>query len=134
METILSEITRTRTTSNWVAEMERNDIPCRPVNTVEQVISDPHTIAREMIIPVQHPHAGMLRVVNSPVKLSKSPVKVQRASPELGEHTNEILKNLLGFGEEDIAELRSANAKKFDLIVINFIVAKKVTVGIILNR
>jgi len=110
LEGILTEITRTRTTSEWVADMEKLDIACGPVNTIPQVASDPHTAVREMITQVRHSKAGMLKVVNSPVKLSKTPVKVERACPELGEHTDEVLTNLLGFSREEIAGLRSAKA------------------------
>ena len=110
LEDILSAVTRTRTTAEWVAAMEKIDVACGPVNTVDQVAQDPHTIAREMIARVQHPQAGMLRVVNSPIKLSRTPVKLERASPQVGEHTNEILKTLLGLTEEEVARLRSGKA------------------------
>jgi len=110
LEDILSAVTRTRTTVEWVAAMEKIDVACGPVNTVDQVAQDPHTIAREMIARVQHPQAGMLRVVNSPIKLSRTPVKLERASPQVGEHTNEILKTLLGLTEEEVARLRSGKA------------------------
>ncbi len=110
LEEILNQITRTRKTSDWVALMEKNDIPCGPVNSIDQIASDPHTAAREMITRVKHSKAGMLKVVNSPIKLSKTPVKLEKASPELGEHTDEILGNLLGFSKEQIAELRSQKA------------------------
>ena len=110
LEEILSAITRTRTTSQWVADMEKADIACGPVNTVPQVAGDPHTLAREMITQVNHTQAGMLRVVNSPIKLSRTPVKLERASPMLGEHTEEVFMNLLGLSKADIAKLREEKA------------------------
>jgi CoA:oxalate CoA-transferase len=110
LEEILNQITRTRKTSDWVDLMEKNDIPCGPVNSIDQIASDPHTAAREMIVQVKHSKAGMVKVVNSPLKLSKTPVKLEKASPELGEHTDEILGDLLGFNKEQIAELRSLKA------------------------
>ena len=110
LEEILSAITRTRTTSEWVADMEKADIACGPVNTVPQVAGDPHTLAREMITQVNHTQAGMLRVVNSPIKLSRTPVKLERASPVLGEHTEEVFMNLLGLSKADIAKLREEKA------------------------
>ena len=81
-----------------------------PVNTVPQVAGDPHTLAREMITQVKHTQAGMLRVVNSPIKLSRTPVKLERASPVLGEHTEEVFMNLLGLSKADIAKLREEKA------------------------
>jgi crotonobetainyl-CoA:carnitine CoA-transferase CaiB-like acyl-CoA transferase len=63
-----------------------------------------------MITEVEHSKAGRLKVVNSPLKLSRTPVKIERACPELGEHTEEVLQNLLGFSQEKITELRSLQA------------------------
>jgi CoA:oxalate CoA-transferase len=110
LEEILTAITRTRNTVEWVADMEKADIACGPVNTVPQVAGDPHTLAREMITQVEHTQAGMLRVVNSPIKLSRTPVKLERASPVLGEHTEEVFMNLLGLSQADIAKLREEKA------------------------
>lgn len=110
LEEILSAITRTRNTAEWVADMEKADIACGPVNTVPQVAGDPHTLAREMITQAEHTQAGMLRVVNSPIKLSRTPVKLERASPVLGEHTEEVFMNLLGLSQADIAKLREEKA------------------------
>jgi CoA:oxalate CoA-transferase len=110
LEEILSGITRTRTTSEWVSDMEKADIACGPVNTVPQVAGDPHTHAREMITQVKHAQAGMLRVVNSPIKLSRTPVKLERASPVLGEHTEEVFMGLLGLSKEDLAKLKEEKA------------------------
>ncbi|MCJ7493095.1 MAG: CoA transferase [Deltaproteobacteria bacterium] len=110
LEPILKEITRTKKTAEWVALMDKNDIPCGPVNSIDQVVNDPHTAAREMITEVEHSKAGRLKVVNSPLKLSRTPVKIERACPELGEHTEEVLQNLLGFSQEKITELRSLQA------------------------
>lgn len=110
LEVLLSEVTRGRTTANWVATMEQNDIPCGPVNTVAQVASDPHTVARNMIIQVQDSKARNFRVVNSPIKLSKNPTQVEKASPELGEHTDEVLAEVLGLSKDQISELRLIKA------------------------
>ena len=98
------------TTSEWLADMEKLDIACGPVNSIPQVASDPHTIAREMIARVNHTQAGMLKVVNSPVKLSRTPVKLERASPELGEHTEEVFRNLLGLSKEEVDKLKAEKA------------------------
>jgi CoA:oxalate CoA-transferase len=110
LEVILSEMTRLRTTAEWVKATERIDVPCGPVNSIDQVAEDPHTLSREMITTVRHPRAGMLKVVNSPVKLSRTPVALATASPDLGEHTAEVLENLLGFSQEDISRLRAEKA------------------------
>ncbi len=110
LEAILSEATSKRTTAEWVDLMEKNDIACGPVNTIDQIAQDPHTLARDMITQVRHAKAGMLKVVNSPIKLSRTPVRLEKASPELGEHTEEILRELLGYKNEGIDRLRSEKA------------------------
>ncbi len=110
LEEIITAVTRTRTTGEWVAAMEKADIACGPVNTVPELARDPHTVAREMITRVMHSKAGPLRVVNSPIKLSRTPVKLEKASPELGEHTEEVFMNLLGLSKEELAKLREEKA------------------------
>ncbi|HYB21434.1 MAG TPA: CaiB/BaiF CoA-transferase family protein [Thermodesulfobacteriota bacterium] len=110
LEEIIAGVTRTRTTGEWVADMEKADIACGPMNTIPELARDPHTVAREMIAQVMHSKAGPLKVVNSPIKLSRTPVKLERASPELGEHTEEIFINLLGLGKEELARLREEKA------------------------
>ena len=99
-----------RTTAEWVAEMVHADIACGPINRVDELARDPHTAAREMITEVKHSKAGRLRVVNSPIKLSRTPVKLEKAYPELGEHTEEVLVNLLGFSKEELTKLREEKA------------------------
>jgi crotonobetainyl-CoA:carnitine CoA-transferase CaiB-like acyl-CoA transferase len=63
-----------------------------------------------MITQVKHTEAGMLRVVNSPIKLSRTPVKLGQASPVLGEHTEEVFVNLLGLSKEELARLKEEKA------------------------
>ncbi len=110
LEPILSDVTRTRTTAEWVEILEKYDLPFGPLNTIEQVAADPHTAAREMITEVKHSKAGKLKVVNSPIRLSRTPVKLERASPELGEYTEEVLMSLLGLSQEEIGRLREEKA------------------------
>jgi len=105
LEPILTDAMKTRTTREWVEELEQAGIPCGPVNTIEQVASDPQIAARDMIIDVQHPEAGRFRVVNTPFKFSRTPYKVERASPDLGEHTQDVLSQLLGMTHEEISRL-----------------------------
>jgi len=90
--------------------MIQADIPCGPVNSVPQLAEEPHTQAREMIVEVRHTKAGNLKVVNSPIKLSRTPVKLEKANPELGEDTEEILTRVLGYSRQEIASLREEKA------------------------
>ena len=106
LEPILTKSMKTRTTKGWVEELERVGIPCGPVNTVEQVANDPQIKARDMIVDVHHPKTGRFKVVNTPFKFSRTQYKPERASPELGEHTQDVLNDLLGMTYEEINTLR----------------------------
>jgi CoA:oxalate CoA-transferase len=104
---ILTEAMKARTTKEWVEELERLEIPCGPVNDIAQVASDPQIAARGMIIEVRHPEAGSFKVVNNPFKFSRTPCRTERASPDLGEHTPEVLSRLLGLTEAEISQLKA---------------------------
>ncbi len=108
LEPILTEAMKKRTTGEWVEELEQAGIPCGPVNTIDKVASDPQIKARNMIIDVEHPEAGTFKVVNSPFKFSRTPDKVGRASPELGEHTEEILNRLAGISPAEMGRLKAS--------------------------
>ena len=81
------------------------DVPVAPVYQIDAVIEDPQIKARGMITEVEHPKAGRVRQPNFPLKSSVSPI-VTRPAPMLGQHNDEILRDLLGYGDEAIAELR----------------------------
>ena len=106
LEPILSEVMKTRTTQEWIEELEQARIPCGPVNTIEQAANDPQIASRDMIIKVRHPEAGTFSVVNTPFKFSRTPCKAEQASPELGEHTHDVLSQLLGMNDEEIGRLK----------------------------
>ncbi len=106
LEPILTDAMKTRTTQEWVVELEQAGIPCGPVNTIEQAAGDPQIAARDMIIEVEHPEAGKFTVVNTPFKFSRTPYKVEKASPELGQHTQDVLSSLLGMTHQEIGKLK----------------------------
>jgi crotonobetainyl-CoA:carnitine CoA-transferase CaiB-like acyl-CoA transferase len=83
------------------------DIPAGPVNTVDQILSDPHVQAREMVVETHHPLLGALPLVGSPLKLSSHPVKMLRPPPVLGQHTAEVLSETLGYSVDKLEQLRS---------------------------
>jgi CoA:oxalate CoA-transferase len=107
IEPVLTEAMRERTTHEWVEKLEEAGIPCGPVNNIAQVVSDPQIVARDMFIDVHHATAGRFKVVNTPFKFSRTPSGVQHASPDLGEHTQEILSQILGMTHDDIVELKN---------------------------
>jgi CoA:oxalate CoA-transferase len=108
LEPILTDAMKGKTTGEWIDELERLGIPCGPVNSIDRIAGDPHTAARNMIVEVNHPEAGTFKVVNSPFKFSRTPGMVERFSPDLGEHTQDVLKQVLGMTPEEIRALEDA--------------------------
>jgi formyl-CoA transferase len=85
------------------------DVPCGPIMSTEDLANDEHVRGREMYVELDHPQRGKWFNVGMPIKLSASPAKIQR-SPTLGEHTDEILKEVLGLSDADIAAKKAAGA------------------------
>ncbi|OGN92407.1 MAG: formyl-CoA transferase [Chloroflexi bacterium RBG_13_48_10] len=94
--------------AHWLSILEAVGVPCGPINSIDQVLDDPQVLAREMVIQVPHPSAGSIRMVASPLKIPTAPVVVRFPPPMLGEHTEQILHDLLGVNQTGIDELRIA--------------------------
>jgi crotonobetainyl-CoA:carnitine CoA-transferase CaiB-like acyl-CoA transferase len=104
---MLEAITRTRTAAAWIRALESAGVPCGPVNTVDQVFADPQVQARDMAIRMAHPLAGgEVPMVASPIKLSGTPVCYRRPPPTLGQHTDEVLAEILHLNDAQRGELR----------------------------
>jgi CoA:oxalate CoA-transferase len=88
------------TTSHWVDLLNKAGVPCGPVNSVAEVFEDPQIRAQDMIIDVDHPDHGLVRLLGFPIKLSGTPCRIRRSAPGLGEHSDEILAEL-GFAASD---------------------------------
>ena len=82
------------TTEHWVHVLNAAGVPCGPVNSVAQVFQDPQILAQEMVMDVEHPGHGVVRMLGFPIKLSETPCRVRRPAPALGEHSDEILAEL----------------------------------------
>jgi len=96
----------TASTAAWLEKLERAGVPAGPILTYDQVFADPQVRAREMAVDVNHPRAGATQVLGVPVKLSTTPGRVRRPAPSLGQHTDEVLREL-GWDDEAIRALRA---------------------------
>ncbi|WP_174615936.1 CaiB/BaiF CoA transferase family protein [Virgibacillus ihumii] len=81
-------------TDYWQEKCQENKIPCGPIQTIDEVVADPQLHARDMFINSEHPSAGPIRMIGSPLKLSRTPFELHHHPPDPGEHTEEILKQL----------------------------------------
>ena len=88
------------TTAHWCGKLEAAGVPAGPVMNHVEALSDPHSVARDMVQEVEHPAAGRSKTLGIPVKLSRTPGAVRRPAPMLGEHTGEVIAEWLGTGDE----------------------------------
>ena len=103
---LLATLMTQRTKRDWLSALEAAKVPCGAINNLAEVFADPQVNARGMTVAVDHPLAGSLRLVASPMKLSATPVQYRRAPPLLGEHTDEVLRDL-GWSDAQRAALRA---------------------------
>ncbi len=105
---LIQEIFARKTTAEWLALLEAAGVPNGPINNIAQVFEEPQVKARGVRIELEHAAAGKLPLVASPMRFSGTPLEYRLPPPLLGEHTDEVLKELLGKSAEEIARLRAA--------------------------
>jgi len=105
---LLEEVFKTRTTREWVEALEAAGVPSGPINNIKQVFEEPQVVARGMKIELDHPTAGKVPLVASPMRFSATPIEHKVPPPVLGQHTAEILREVLGRNDAEIEKLRSA--------------------------
>ena len=106
---VLNEIFRTRPAKSWVAELEAADVPVSPVNDMNGVFADPQIMHREMRQTIEHPLSGPLDVLRNPIRLSETPIEHYGVPPTRGQHTREVLAEVLGKSDSEIDELRESD-------------------------
>ncbi|MDR3565685.1 MAG: CoA transferase [Negativicutes bacterium] len=107
LKEVLDTVFPDKNVDEWIELLEGAGIPCGPINTVDRVLKDPQVQARDMIVEIEHPVAGHLKMPGLPIKLSATPGAVEKPAPLLGQHTDDILKELLGLSPAQIADLRA---------------------------
>jgi formyl-CoA transferase len=106
----LGEVFAGRDAGEWLAELRDAGLPCGPINTVADVFEHPQAEARGLALRAEHATAGPVRTTGFPYKLSRTPAEVQHPPPLLGEHTTEVLTDLLGYSASEVADLKRGGA------------------------
>jgi formyl-CoA transferase len=107
---LIDELMAQRTCDEWMEVFVEAAIPCGPVNDMEHLFADPQVLHRAMIAEVPHPTIGSLRLTGTPIKYSETPATIRRHPPLLGEHTDEVLAEVLEYQPERIEALRQQRA------------------------
>jgi CoA:oxalate CoA-transferase len=108
LEPLLNTALKAKTTAEWITEFEQAEIPCGPLNNIAQVAADKHIQARDMIVELEHPELGKYKVVNNPFKFSEGSCKPSAMAPDLGQHTEEVLRGILGMSNQEMDALKKS--------------------------
>ncbi|AUT67769.1 MULTISPECIES: CaiB/BaiF CoA transferase family protein [Paraburkholderia] len=103
---ILAEMVRTRSKHEWIDALEAAGVPCGPINDLEEVFENEQVVARGMELQLPHPSGGTVKLVRNPIRMSATPPEAQAHPPTLGEHTEAVLRDVLGYDDARIDALR----------------------------
>ncbi len=104
----VAEIIKRHPSEYWIVGLEKAQVSCCPINSLDKVFEDPGVLARDMKITIPHPLAGKGEVdlIGNPIKMSETPINYRRPPPTMGEHTDQVLAELLGLSEDECNDLR----------------------------
>ncbi len=105
---ILESIFRANTSAYWVRLFEEKGIPCGRVNTAKEIIEHPYMWGQDMVLEVEHPVAGKFLTAGFPIKFSGTSCRIEKPAPVLGQHTREILSDMLGMTDEEMHSLEES--------------------------
>jgi formyl-CoA transferase len=103
---LLAEMVRTKSKQEWIDALEAAGVPCGPINNLDEVFENPQVQARGLRVDLPHPSAGTVQLVGSPMRMSATPPRYDMPPPLLGQHTEEVLREVLGMDKDGIALLR----------------------------
>ncbi len=103
---LLNDVFAARDAGEWLANLREAGLPCGPINTVPDVFRHPQAQARDLALETEHPTAGSIQMTGFPYKLSQTPAEVRRPPPLLGQHTEEVLADLLGYSADQVTAFR----------------------------
>ncbi|MGL4687805.1 MAG: CaiB/BaiF CoA transferase family protein [Fusobacteriaceae bacterium] len=109
LKTIIEEWLKDKTIDDTVNLLLEKGVPAAPINTIDRIVKDPQVIAREMFVEVEHPIAGKMKITGNHLKFSETPSEIKTPAPTLGQHTEEICKNILNLTAEEVKILKEAN-------------------------
>jgi succinate--hydroxymethylglutarate CoA-transferase len=110
LEAAIEAITQQKTTKEWLAIFEESGLPYAAVNDVQDTLNHIHVQARNMVVEMEHGGCGKIKMVNTPVKYSESKPSIRSVPPMLGQHTDEVLREVLGMNESEISQLKADGA------------------------
>jgi crotonobetainyl-CoA:carnitine CoA-transferase CaiB-like acyl-CoA transferase len=102
----LKTATRNKSSREWMDLLREIKVPCGPIQSIDEVFTDPQVVARNMVVEVEHPETGPVKTVANPIKFSATPTHYPKAPPRLGEDTEKVLREILGVHGDEIDELR----------------------------
>ena len=106
---LLIEVVAARSSQDWIDALEQAGVPCSPIHNLAQVFDSPQVLARGLRVDIERADAGPVKLVGSPMRFSKTPVRYELPPPRLGEHTGEVLRDLLGYTPDQIERVSGSS-------------------------